>query len=164
MTELDETAVARGRNRREPGVAVETLEDVPDVVAHGLLAQEETCGDRVRRRAVGEHDEDLVLPMRQRAPVAALASRVPRNGEAEHADHAVAAPQTNGADLDAPALAVRPHDHHGVVALVGPREATGERTARDGWVHLELVDERLADAVARDPACCLVRPAHPAVR
>src|SRR6202795_1624074 len=152
----DEVLPPPHRDRLEPGVDVERLQDVADVVPHSLGAEVKLAGDLFGRAALLQEAQHLGLPRRQ--------VRVGRRRRlvlldvqdlSEDADHPPAALERNRADLDGQPFAIRVDDHH-LVVRAGPRadEVPGEdlpRPARflgrhDGG---ELAAANVSDALPR---------------
>src|SRR6266516_309599 len=128
----DEVLLPPDRDRLEARVDVERLQDVADVVPHGLGAEVELARDLLGRTAVLEEAQHLGLPRRQvwvwrrRRLVLFDVQSLP-----EDADHPPAATERDGADLDRYPLAGRV-DADDFVVRAGrrPDEVPGEDLPR----------------------------------
>src|SRR5436190_8529849 len=115
----DEVAVAYERDRLEPGMHPEGLEDAANVVPNGLDAEMQLPRDLLRRMAPLEQMQHLDLAWRQirrrrRRRTVFDALELP-----EDSDHVAAARQRHRAQLDLDALSLRRQEDATVIRALG---------------------------------------------
>ena len=115
----DEVAVAYERDRLEPGMHPEGLEDAANVVAHRLRAELELLRDLLRRTATLEQAEDLRLAWCEMRWKRVSGLFLDIRHLPEDSDHVAAARQRHRAQLDLDALSLRRQEDATVIRALG---------------------------------------------